>query len=82
MFKNVFQTYVVKMEQSGGNAGNGDAWETIQYEIVVTDEEPNFLGVFESLSDDSLEVVVVSDHMNKRSAADAIEELEMSAVYS
>ena len=52
---NVFANYTVKMEQQGNE------WEMTTYDVVVTDEQPNELGVLTSFSTEHAECVVVND---------------------
>lgn len=70
MNESVFNNYVVKMEQSGSE------WSMIQHAVIVTDEEPNELGVLESHSDDYAEAVVVDDYASEGLAYDAMMELD------
>ena len=73
---NVFASYVVRTEMSGGNQNNGDGWATMERYVLTTDEMPDEFGVLESESIDGAETYVESSHSCESSAYTALLEAE------
>lgn len=75
--RELFNTYLTRIESVGGNQANGDGWKYIEYEVVVTGEFPTPWGELPSESERvGSPVMVVDSYSDQQAAYRARNELE------